>query len=129
VGSADERAMGRGGPVKRASDRYPPREAFATRPSPELVAEGGEVGAITALDRPRFIEALDLGVPHTRERPSDSVPVVADAVQSRGEKHSPRPHDRASMKQRFPWLAMLVVASVMGVGGALFGSWLASGMP
>ena len=60
-----------GGIVKKA---YPPRGAFATRPPTDAVAAGGEVGEITALDRPRFVEELELGVPHTREQPCDSVP-------------------------------------------------------
>ncbi|HHH27100.1 MAG TPA: hypothetical protein ENK57_01955 [Polyangiaceae bacterium] len=44
----------------RKSCKYPPRRAFVARAS----SEG--VGEITALDRPRFVEAVELGVPRTR---------------------------------------------------------------
>jgi len=121
--------MGRRGNVKKASGRYPPREAFATRPSPEVVAEGGEVGAITALDRPRFVEAVDLGVPHTGERPCDSVPAASDSseVTPRAAATAQRAEPSVRRRGGFPWLVLLAVGVFTSIAGVLVGYWLALG--
>jgi len=97
-------------------DRYPPREAFATRP-PAGMSEG-QGDEATALDRPRFLVEADLGVPHTRERP------VADLAGTDGTPAPPAtPEEPSSVRQ-----VVLVLAATLGAMlGAALGVWLALG--
>ncbi|MCA9607912.1 MAG: hypothetical protein KC619_20020 [Myxococcales bacterium] len=101
------------------SDRYPSREALATRPPPEMTeAEGVDT---TALDRPRFVEDADLGVPHTGERPLPS------GTRPRREPSLPRFAPEPAGLPLPLWALLLGVALLGGVAGGAVGAWLALG--
>jgi len=100
-------------------DRYPPREAFATRPPADMSTGQGDEA--TALDRPRFVVQADLGVPHTRERlvadlDGSARPLPASAEQAEPASTTTTQH-----------VLLVLVAALGATLGAAFGAWLALG--
>ncbi|MCA9604700.1 MAG: hypothetical protein KC619_03865 [Myxococcales bacterium] len=111
-----------------ASDRYPSREALATRPPPEMTEEAAEGFASTALDRPRFVEEADLGVPHTGERPLPSGTRPRRPEPQRRGPSLPRFEPGPARSLPLPlWAALLGMAVLGGVAGGALGAWLAMG--